>query len=177
MRTLQFGSAPIRASRAVRTRRARGMLPAMEPATPGRELESDDDIGALVRSLRRVAVLGIRTEASAGKPAYDVPAYLAGAGIEIVPVPVYDPDAVRILGRPVYRAVRDIPGSLDAVDVFRRPADLAAHLDDLIAAHPRAVWLQLGIRDDAFCAKLHAAGIDTVQDRCLLVDHRRFAGG
>ena len=56
-------------------------------------------------------------------------------------------------------------------------SDLPAHLDDLLDAKPRAVWLQLGIRDDRFCVALHAAGIDTVQDRCLMVEHRRLAGG
>lgn len=139
-------------------------------------LDDDARIGELVRSLRRVAVLGIKTEAQAGQPAFYVPEYLANAGIEVVPVPVYYPDATSILGRPVFRRVADVPGPVDLVDVFRRPADLAAHLDDLLAARPRAVWLQSGIRDDAFAASLAREGIRVVQDRCLMVDHRRFAG-
>ncbi len=142
---------------------------------PGRDLRSDDDIAAVVRTLGRVAVLGIRTEEHADRPAHYVPAYLAAAGVDVVPVPVYDLAATQILGRPVFRALRDVPGAIDVVDVFRRPADLAAHRDDLLAARPRVVWLQSGIRDDAFCADLRAHGIDTVQDRCLLVEHRRFA--
>ena len=74
----------------------------------------------------------------------------------------------------MYRTVSEIPGEIDIVDVFRRPSDLAGHLDDLLAKRPRAVWLQSGIRDDGFAEKLSAAGIDVVQDRCLMVDQRRW---
>jgi hypothetical protein len=137
-------------------------------------LDDEASIDALLARTHRVAVLGIKTEAQAGQPAFDVPRYLDAAGLEVIPVPVYYPDVTTILGKPVYRRLVDVPGELDLVDVFRRPQDLDAHLDDLLAKHPRAVWLQLGIRSDAFAARLAAAGIDVVQDRCLLVDHRRW---
>lgn len=137
---------------------------------------SDESLAQrLVKTVRRVAVLGIKTEAQAGQPAYDVPAYLQRAGIEVVPVPVYYPETTTILGQPVFRALAEVPGPLDLVVVFRRPADVAAHVADLLAKHPAAVWLQLGIRDDASAATLRAAGIEVVQDRCIMVDHRRWA--
>ena len=140
-------------------------------------LEDEASIHELVRSARRVAILGIKTEAQANQPAFYVPAWLAQHGVEVVPVPVYYPEVTAILGQPVFRRVADVPPPIDIVDVFRRSADVAPHLDDLIAARPRAVWLQLGIRDDASAARLAAAGIAVVQDRCLLVEHRRaFAG-
>ncbi len=142
--------------------------------SPGRELHTDDELRALLRGVERVAVLGIKTEAQSGQAAFYVPSYLASAGVEVVPVPVYYPEATTILGRPVYRSVAAVPGAIDLVDVFRRPADLMAHLDDLLAAKPRAVWLQSGIRHDSFCDALRAQGIDVVQDRCLMVDHRRL---
>jgi len=91
-----------------------------------------------------------------------------------VPVPVYFPAVTTILGRPVYRRLVDVPGDLDLVDVFRRPADVSGHLDDILARRPRAVWLQLGIRHEAVADRLVAEGIDVVQDRCLLVEHRRW---
>lgn len=138
----------------------------------GRLIEDAAGIDALLASTRRIAVLGIKTEAQASQPAYYVPAYLAQAGLEVIPVPVYYPDVTRILGQTVYRRLVDVPGRIDLVDVFRRPKDLAAHLDDILAARPRAVWLQQGIRDDAFARRLAADGIDVVQDRCLMVDHR-----
>lgn len=141
----------------------------------GRELRTDDELRALLSDVKRVAVLGIKTEAQSDQPAFYVPSYLASAGVEVVPVPVYYPEATTILGQAVYRSVAAVPGAVDLVDVFRRPADLMAHLDDLLAAKPRAVWLQSGIRHDAFCDALRAQGIDVVQDRCLMVDHRRLA--
>ena len=147
----------------------------MTPPSPaaGRVLERDDDIGALLARTRRVAVLGIKT-AETMQPAYYVPEYAQRAGYEIVPVPVYYPEVKEILGAPVYRKLVEVPGPIDMVDVFRRPKDLAMHLDDILAKRPKSVWLQLGIRDDAFAAKLADAGIEVVQDRCLLVELRRI---
>ncbi len=143
----------------------------------GRLIESDDDLRALLARVRRIAVLGIKTESQRGQPAIEVPRYLERVGFDVIPVPVYYPEVEQILRRPVFRAVADIPGTVDLVDVFRRPTDLAAHLDDLLAKRPGAVWLQEGIRDDAFAETLLAAGIDVVQDRCLKVEHQRLAGG
>ena len=145
-----------------------------------RFLIEDDEraVAELVRSARRIAVLGIKPEMRAMKPAHYVPAYLAEAGVEVIPVPVYYPEVTHILGRPVYRRVADVPGppgSIDIINVFRRSHDVAAHLVDLLAARPRAVWLQLGIRDDATAEALARAGILVVQDRCLMVDHQHYA--
>jgi predicted CoA-binding protein len=140
-----------------------------------RELRTDDELRALLKSTRRIAVLGIKTEAQADQPAYYVAEYLASAGLDVVPVPVYYPEATAILGRPVYRTLAAVPPPpIDLVDVFRRSADVKAHLADILAAKPRAVWLQLGIRDDATAAELVRAGIYVVQDQCLMVDHRRL---
>jgi predicted CoA-binding protein len=140
----------------------------------GRRLETDADIDDLLARTKRIAVLGIKTEAQGDQPAFTVPQYLARAGYDVVPVPVYYPEVTTILGRPVYRHLTDIPGDIDLVDVFRRPADVPGHLDDILSKRPRAVWLQLGIRNDAVADRLTAEGIDVVQDRCLLVEHRRW---
>jgi len=94
-------------------------------------------------------------------------------GYEIVPVPVYFPDVTEILGEPVYRSVSAIPGPVDMVNVFRRPRDIDQHVDDIIAKKPASVWFQLGIRNDAAAERLARAGIDVVQDRCLLVELQR----
>ena len=133
-------------------------------------LDRDEDLTALLQATRRIAVLGIKTEAQRGQPAFYVPESLARAGFEIVPVPVYYPEVETILGQKVYRRLADVPGPVDLVDVFRRPADLMPHLDDLLAARPRAVWLQSGIRHDDFARRLVDAGISVVQDRCLMVE-------
>lgn len=130
-------------------------------------------IAEILRSTRRIAVLGIKTEAHGGQPAFYVPEYMQRAGFEIVPVPVYYPDATEILGQPVYRRLADIPGGVDMVNVFRRPSDVPPHVDDILAARPRAVWMQSGIRNEEAAQRLAEAGIRVVQDRCLMVEHRR----
>ena len=139
-----------------------------------RLIEGEAEVEALVKSLKRVAVLGIKTEAQASQPAFSVAKYVHDAGVEVVPVPVYYPEVTQILGRPVFRSISAIPGELDLVDVFRRPQDIDQHLDDIIAKKPRAVWFQLGIRNDAAAQRLIDAGIDVVQDKCLLVEHARY---
>jgi uncharacterized protein len=131
-------------------------------------IDDDEGIRRVLRATRRVAVLGIKMES--GQPAYYVPAYAQRAGLEVVPVPVYYPDATEILGEPVFRRVADIPGDIDMVNVFRRPKDIAQHVDDMIAKRPKSVWFQLGIRNDEAAERLARAGIDVVQDRCLMVE-------
>lgn len=143
----------------------------------GRLIEDGEGIRKLLAATRRIAVLGIKTQAQYDQPAFYVPEYLAQVGFELVPVPVYYPQATEILGRRVYRRLSEIPGPVDLLDVFRRPQDLPAHLDDVLALRPKVVWLQQGIRHDAFAQWLVEAGIDVVQDRCLMVEHRRHGRG
>ena len=133
-------------------------------------IEDDAGIAQLVARTQRIAVLGIKTAQDSMQPAYYVPAYAQKAGIEIVPVPVYYPDALEILGEPVHRTVAAIMQPVDMVNVFRRPKDIPAHVADIISARPKSVWLQLGIRNAEAAEQFARAGIDVVQDRCLLVE-------
>jgi predicted CoA-binding protein len=138
-------------------------------------IDDADGIRALLQQTRRIAVLGIKTEAQSGEPAFYVARYLVSAGFDVVPVPVYYPDVKEILGKPVYRRLAGIPGPVDLVDVFRRARDIDPHVDDILAKKPAAVWFQLGIRNDAAAERLARGGIKVVQDRCLMVDHRVLA--
>ena len=140
-------------------------------------IEDSQGIRQVVMASTRIAVLGIKTEAQSGQPAFYVPRYLVEVGLEVVPVPVYYPEVTQILELPVYRKLVDIPGGIDLVDVFRRPQDIPAHVDDILAKRPAAVWFQQGIRNEAAAERLARAGIKVVQDRCLMVEHRRFVGG
>lgn len=135
-------------------------------------LTAEAAITDLIGRVRRIAVLGIKPERAAGQPAHDVPAFLQARGFTIVPVPVHYPDVTVILGSPVVRRLADVPPPVDLVLLFRRSSDVAAHLPELLAARPAAVWMQLGIRDDASAAVLAEAGIRVVQDRCLARDLR-----
>ncbi len=137
-------------------------------------VEDSAGIRELLQGARRIAVLGIKTEAQAGEPAFYVPEYLHTVGYDVVPVPVYYPDVKEILGKRVYRSLAEVPGEIDIVDVFRRSADVPPHVDDILQARPGAVWMQSGIRNDAAARRLAEAGIRVVQNRCIMVDHRRL---
>ena len=135
-------------------------------------LETPAQIKELLEKTHRIAVLGIKPDPE--QPAFYVPEHAQQAGYEIVPVPVYYKDLTEMHGEKVYRKLTDIPDEIDMVNVFRRPADIPPHVDDIIAKKPKSVWFQLGIRNDAAAEKLARAGIDIVQDHCLLVELRRI---
>ena len=136
-------------------------------------IESTDEIFNIIRSTRTIAVLGIKPESHASQPAYYVPAAMARSGYEIIPVPVYYPDVTEIMGKKVFRKLTEIGRPIDMVNVFRRPQDIPPHLEDILAAKPKSVWFQLGIRNDAVAEQLARAGIKVVQDRCLMVEAGR----
>jgi predicted CoA-binding protein len=134
-------------------------------------IDDDDGIRRVLESTHRIAVLGIKIDPE--KPGHFVPEYAQRVGFEIVPVPVYYPDVTEILGEAVYRTVSAVPGGVDMVNVFRRPHDVLPHVQDILAKKPKSVWMQLGIRNDAAAEQLARAGIDVVQDRCLMVELRQ----
>lgn len=140
-------------------------------------LRTDDEIRQLLSEIKTIAVLGIKPESHAGQPAFYVPKYMADHGYDIIPVPVYYPEVTEILGKPVYRDLNEIPGEVDMVNVFRRSSDVAKHTFEILQKKPKAVWLQLGIRNDEVAEKWAEAGIKVVQDLCLMVEHRALIGG
>lgn len=131
-------------------------------------------IAEMLRDTKTIAVLGIKPESHAGQPAYYVPAHMDRAGYDVIPVPTYFPDVTEILGKKVFRTVAAIGRPIDMVNVFRRPGDIPPHVDDILAAKPKYVWFQLGIRNDEAAQRLAEAGIKVVQDRCLMVEQGRL---
>jgi len=136
----------------------------------------DDDAGLrrLLESANTIAVLGIK--AGEQDDAYRVPLYLQRTGHRILPV---SPKLATVLGERCVPSLAQLETPADLIDVFRASAHVAGHVDEILALtwKPRGVWLQQGIRDDASAARLEAAGIAVVQDRCIMVDHRRLFGG
>lgn len=130
-------------------------------------------IADIAASARRVAVLGIKPESHAGQPAHYVPKYLVDHGVHVIPVPVYYPNVREILGVPVVRGLRNVLPPVDIVNVFRRSEDIPEHVEELIALAPTTVWFQQGIVNDEAAEALAKEGIQVVQDRCLMVEHRR----
>lgn len=130
-------------------------------------------IAEMLRDTKTIAVLGIKPESHAAQAAFYVPAHMDRAGYEIIPVPTYFPEVTEILGKPVYRTLAAIGRPIDMVNVFRRPSDIPPHVEDILAAKPKYVWFQLGIRNDEAAQRLAEAGIKVVQDRCLMVEQGR----
>jgi uncharacterized protein len=131
----------------------------------------DERARQILETSHTIAVLGAHDEPS--RPAAYVPEYLAEVGYRVLPV---NPSLVgrTLFGHRVVATVAELGEPLDLVDVFRRPAALPAHVDDLLLARPKVVWFQLGIRNDAVAKLLERHGIEVIQDRCTLADHRRF---
>jgi hypothetical protein len=128
----------------------------------------------ILRSVETVAVLGAHREPA--RAAFYVPDYLASVGYKIYPVnPTLAGEA--LWGEPVRATLAELDAAIDLVDVFRRSAAVIDHVDDILAMRPQpaVVWLQLGIRNDQAAARLEAAGIEVVQDRCTLADHRAMS--
>jgi predicted CoA-binding protein len=137
------------------------------------------DIASVRLALERaptIALLGASPRPS--RPAHYVPAYLLEHGYRILPVnPVYA--GQELFGETVRATLAELDEPVDMVDIFRRADDLPGHLDDLLAMVPRptTVWLQLGIRHQAFTDRLVGEGFDVVQSRCTLADHRAWGLG
>jgi len=119
----------------------------------------------------RIAVVGLSDDPS--RPSYGVAEYLRGRGKEIVPV---NPNHERIMGLKSYGSLAEVPGHIDLVDVFRRPEHCPQVVRDAIAAGAGGVWLQSGIVSEEASRLAGEAGMDFVQNRCLMVEHRRAGG-
>ncbi len=135
-------------------------------------LTTDEDIREMLEATKTIAVLGIKPESHASQPAFYVPKYMADHGYKIIPVPVYYPEVTEILGEQVYRDLNEIPDEIDLLNVFRRSDDISKHTFEILQKKPKAVWFQLGIRNDEVAERLADAGIKVVQDLCLMVEHR-----
>ena len=134
-------------------------------------MTDDERIGQLLERVRTIAVVGIK--AGEEEDAHRVPRYLQGCGYRVVPV---NPKLESVLGERCYPSLGEVPEPVDLVNLFRAPRFVPGHVDELLALSPRpvAVWLQLGIRSDADAERLERAGVVAVQDRCLMVEHRRL---
>ena len=138
-------------------------------------IEDTKSILDVIRNTKTIAVLGMKPDSHADQPAHYVPAHMAAAGYEVIPVPVYYPEVTEILGKKVFRKLTEIGRPIDMVNVFRRSKDIDQHVDEILAVKPKSVWLQLGIRNEAAARRFAEAGIKVVQDRCLMVEEGRMS--
>lgn len=127
------------------------------------------DIERVLRGAKRIAVVGCSTDPD--KAAQRIPKYLQSVGYTVIPV---HRSADRILGEKAYRSLADVPGPIDLVDVFRPAAEAPGFVKAAIDAGAKAVWLQLGIASPEARRLAEAAGLDYIEDRCIMVEHRKL---
>jgi predicted CoA-binding protein len=134
-----------------------------------------DDIASLRRILatsKTIAIVGL--SADWFRPSYFAAKYMQEHGYRIVPV---NPRYETVLNEPCYRTLREIPDPVDIVDVFRRTEDVGPIADEAIAIGAKVLWQQLGVKNAAAAAKVEAAGLESVMDRCVKIEHARLLGG
>ena len=137
-------------------------------------MQSDESLKALLAAVRTVAVVGIKDGET--EDAFRIPQYLQNAGYRIRPV---NPKLSRVLGEPCVPTLSQVEGPIDLVNLFRASEHVPSHVDEILKLSPRpkAVWMQLGIHHGPSAQRLRDAGIEVVQDRCMMVDHRRLFAG
>jgi predicted CoA-binding protein len=134
-----------------------------------------DDIGTLRRILGRYKVLAVvGLSADWYRPSYFAAKYMMEHGYRVIPV---NPKYPEILGQRCYRSLQDIPEPVQIVDVFRKTEDVPPIAEAAIAIGAKVLWQQLGVRNEAAAAKARAAGLETVMDRCVKIEHARLFGG
>ncbi|HEY0492545.1 MAG TPA: CoA-binding protein [Candidatus Dormibacteraeota bacterium] len=129
----------------------------------------DGVIEKILRDSRVIAVVGLSPDPR--RPSYGVARYLQAAGYRIIPVNPLTPE---VLGEVSYPGLRQVPGHIDLVDVFRRSEHVADIVDDAIAVRAGGVWLQDGVRDEASAERARQAGLEVVMDDCIMRRHAAF---
>jgi predicted CoA-binding protein len=135
-------------------------------------MEHINDLRRILRENRVIAVVGL--SADWYRPSYFAAKYMLEHGYRVIPV---NPKYGEILGQKCYKSLRDIAEKVDIVDVFRKTQDVLPVAEDAIAIGARVLWQQLGVKNEAAAATARAAGLDTVMDRCVKIEHGRLFGG
>ncbi len=138
----------------------------MEPIPP--DGLTDEEIREVL-SLKRIAVVGMSRDPA--KPANYVPKYLMERGYEVIPV---NPTADEILGLKVYKSLKEVPGTVDVVDVFRPSEAVPEVVREAVSVRPKVIWLQEGIYHPEAVEIAKANGIKIVWNRCMMREHRRL---
>ena len=125
-----------------------------------------DEIRALLQRIKTITVVGL--SASPSRPSHGVARALQGFGYRIIPV---NPALSEVLGEKAYPSLRELPESVDLVDVFRESSHVAGLVDECIALNLPALWLQDGVVDEAAALRARAAGLTVVMDRCIYRDY------
>ena len=134
-------------------------------------VEDDAGLRNILTSVRTIATVGVSSNPA--KPSYGIFQYLIGAGFRMFPV---NPTVSEIMGRPSYPDVSSIPEKIDLVQVFRKPEDVPAVVEDAIRAGAKVIWMQEDIINEQAAARAEQAGLQVVMDRCMMKTHQRLIG-
>jgi predicted CoA-binding protein len=126
----------------------------------------------ILKKCRRIAMVGLSSNPF--RPSHFAAIYLLAEGYDVVPV---NPREAEILGRQAYASLREVPGHVEVVDIFREAAAVPGIVEDAIAIGANVVWMQLGVIHEAAAERARAAGLEVVMDRCMKIEHARFFGG
>jgi predicted CoA-binding protein len=134
-----------------------------------KRIMTDSEIKKILQTFKKVTVVGISSNSE--RPSFDVSRFLMDHGYEIDGV---NPKDSEVHGRPVYLQLKDVPHSLEIVDVFRAPEHVPALVDELIPLKPKVIWLQEGVTHPEAEAKARKAGIQVVADLCIKKEIKRL---
>ncbi|MBI3698225.1 MAG: CoA-binding protein [Acidobacteria bacterium] len=126
----------------------------------------------ILERYRHIAMVGLSSNPF--RPSHFAAIYLLAEGYDVIGV---NPREKEVLGRPCYPSLRDVPGPVEVVDIFRERSAVPAIVEDAIAVGAKVVWMQLGVIHDEAAERARTAGLEVVMDRCMKIEHARFFGG
>jgi predicted CoA-binding protein len=145
---------------------------ANSPVNQGRFRTTAADRMRILETYHRIAMVGLSSNPF--RPSHFAAIYLNAHGYDVTPV---NPREKEILGRRSYASLREVPGPLEVVDIFREPSAVPAIVDDAIELGAKVIWMQLGVIHEEAAEKAQKAGLEVVMDRCMKIEHARFFGG
>jgi len=145
---------------------------ANSPVNRGRFATTAADRIRILERYKRIAMVGLSSNPF--RPSHFAAIYMLSQGYDVTPV---NPREKEVLGRRSYASLRDLPGPLEIVDIFREPAAVRAIVEEAIAAGAKVIWMQLGVVHEEAAERAREAGLEVVMDRCVKIEHARFFGG
>jgi len=142
------------------------------PVNQSRFRSTTGDRLRILERYHRIAMVGL--SADPFRPSHFAAIYLISEGYDVIPV---NPRESQILGRKCYPSLREIPGPVEIVDIFRDSAAVPGIVEDAIAIGAKVVWMQLGVIHEEAAERARVAGLEVVMDRCMKIEHARFFGG
>ncbi len=138
----------------------------------GRFATTVQDRIRILERYKRIAMVGLSSNAF--RPSHFAAIYMISEGYDVTPV---NPREREVLGRKSFASLREVPGPLEIVDIFREPAAVPAIVDEAIAGGAKVIWMQLGVVHEEAAERARNAGLEVVMDRCVKIEHARFFGG